>query len=161
MILSRPISTAELDIEAVTEAAVILNRKNRIRSPIQTNIESCNGIDIPWSFRLPLPSAWLAASSVIMTRSAACDNPPTREQLEIHIRLRFSDLRPRDLNDVIIANTLACFVLSFAFGLCFARPTTRRCDILEKTSSVERSISCVSCKGLVPTSASVTAQANL
>jgi hypothetical protein len=134
MILSRPISTAELDIEAVTKAAVILNRKKRIRSPIQTNIESWSGIENPWIFRLPLPSAWLAASSVIITRRAACDNPPTREQLEIQIRLRFSDLRPRDLNDVSIANILVCFVFFFAFGPCFARPATRRCDILEETS---------------------------
>jgi hypothetical protein len=134
MILSRPISTAELDIEAVTEAAIILNRKKRIRSPIHTNIESCNGIDTPWSFKLPLPSAWLAASSVIMTRSAACDNPPTREQLEIHMRLRVSDFSPRDLSDASIANTLLGFVLFFAFGPCFARPTARRCAILEETS---------------------------
>ena len=134
MTLSRLNSTAELDIELVTEAEVILNRKKRIKSPIQTNIESCNGIDNPWSFRLSLPSAWLAASSVIMTRSAACDNPPTREQLEIQKRLRFIDLRPRDLNEESIANTLLCFVLFFAFGLCLARPATRRFDILEETS---------------------------
>jgi len=95
-----------------------------------------------------------------MTRSAACDNPPTREQVEIQIRLRFRDFRPRDFNDVIIANTLFCFVLVFAFGPCFARPTTRSCDILEETSSVERSILASHAKGLFKLQQPVTARAD-
>ena len=53
---------------------------------------------------------------------------PIKEQLAIHRRRRFSDLTPRDLNDVSIASTLFCSFF-FVFGLCFPRRTTRRCDI--------------------------------